>query len=275
MTPSLRVAREVDADDFRREKIDRLPEHARLGLNTPDAPSDDAEAIDHGRVRVGADKGVRIIDGALGGFRAQDSLGEVFEIDLVNDADSRRNHAEGLKGLLAPFEELIAFAIPLEFYFEVQAQRIGRTEEVHLHRVIDHKIHRHQRLDDLGILLQFGDRGAHCCEIDQERHAGEVLQHDARDDEGNLLLRGRLCIPCGQSLDVLLRNLLAIAVAEHRFKHDADTDGQAGYLPESFLFQRRQGIIKADFAFAGVEGAQCIVHRLLLPKTWENARAIC
>jgi pimeloyl-ACP methyl ester carboxylesterase len=36
------------------------------------------------------------------------------------------------------------------------------------------------------------------------------------------------------------------------------------------LFQRRQGIIKASLAFAGVEGAQCIVHRLLSPEKHET-----
>ena len=68
------------------------------------------------------------------------------------------HHAESLKGLLAPLEKFIPFAIPLEFHFEIQAQGLGRSEKIHLHRVIDNEIYRHQRLDDLGIFLQGGDR---------------------------------------------------------------------------------------------------------------------
>ena len=108
---------------------------------------------------------------------------------------------------------------------------MGRSEKIHLHRVIDNKIHRHQRLDDLGIFLQVGDCGAHGGEIHQQRNAGEVLEHDARDDEGNFLRCGRLGVPRGQSFDVLLGNLLPIAIAEHRFEDDADADGQSGDLP--------------------------------------------
>jgi len=38
--------REVHADDIGREKIDRLAEHARLGFDAADAPTDNAEAVD-------------------------------------------------------------------------------------------------------------------------------------------------------------------------------------------------------------------------------------
>ena len=35
-----------------------LAQHGRLGLDAADAPADDAEAVDHGGVRVGAEHGV-------------------------------------------------------------------------------------------------------------------------------------------------------------------------------------------------------------------------
>ena len=59
----LERAGEMDADDFRREEINRLAEHAGLGLDAADAPADHAEAVDHGGVRVRADERVGIIDG--------------------------------------------------------------------------------------------------------------------------------------------------------------------------------------------------------------------
>jgi len=46
-------------------EIDGLAEHARLRFDPADTPSDDAEAIDHRRVRIGADEGVGIIDAIL------------------------------------------------------------------------------------------------------------------------------------------------------------------------------------------------------------------
>ena len=51
-------AGQVHADDFRREEINRLPEHARFRFDSAHAPADDAEAIDHRRVRIGADERV-------------------------------------------------------------------------------------------------------------------------------------------------------------------------------------------------------------------------
>ena len=51
---------QMHAHDFRRQKINRLPEHARFGFDSADAPADDAEAVDHRRVRIGADERVGI-----------------------------------------------------------------------------------------------------------------------------------------------------------------------------------------------------------------------
>ena len=48
----------MHADDVRRQEINRLPEHARLGFDAADAPADNAEAVDHRRVRIGADERV-------------------------------------------------------------------------------------------------------------------------------------------------------------------------------------------------------------------------
>jgi hypothetical protein len=52
----------MHADDIRREEINRLAEHARFRFDAADAPADDAEAVDHRRVRVRADERVGIIN---------------------------------------------------------------------------------------------------------------------------------------------------------------------------------------------------------------------
>lgn len=66
--------------------------------------------------------------------------------------------------------------------------------KINLHRVIHHQVHGHKRLDELGILAQPGDGAAHGGEVHEQRHTGEILQHDARDDEGDFLgARARGC----------------------------------------------------------------------------------
>ena len=55
-------AGQVHADDVRREKINRLAQHARLRLDAADAPADDAQAVDHRGVRIRADQRVGIED---------------------------------------------------------------------------------------------------------------------------------------------------------------------------------------------------------------------
>jgi hypothetical protein len=102
---------EVNADDFGDEEGDGLAEHAGLGLNPADAPADDAEAVDHRRVRVGADEGVGVIDAIL----RKHAFREILEVHLMDDADAGRHDGEGVKGLLAPLEEFVALAVADKF----------------------------------------------------------------------------------------------------------------------------------------------------------------
>ena len=54
-------AGQMDSDHVRREKINRLTEHACFGLDAADAPTHDPQAIDHGGVGIGAHQRVREI----------------------------------------------------------------------------------------------------------------------------------------------------------------------------------------------------------------------
>ena len=86
------AAAELEADDVGRQEVDRLAEHRRLGLDAADAPADDADAVDHRRVAVGADERVGVVDRrrAFGRRRALvDAAREVLEVDLVDDAEAR------------------------------------------------------------------------------------------------------------------------------------------------------------------------------------------
>ena len=104
-----------------REEINRLAEHAGFRFDSADTPADDTEAVDHRRVRIGADERVGIKDDRRRSAR-EHAFGEIFEIYLVHDADARRHEAEGLEGLLAPFQKFITLAVALEFHLHVQPQ---------------------------------------------------------------------------------------------------------------------------------------------------------
>ena len=86
------LAVEAEADDLRQQHRDRLAEHRRLGLDPADAPAEDAEAVDHRRVRVGPDQRVGVGLRGLAAAAAVDDLGDVLEVDLVADAGRRRDH---------------------------------------------------------------------------------------------------------------------------------------------------------------------------------------
>ena len=86
---------------------------------------------------------------------------------------------------LPPAQEFVALAIALELPDDILAQRVTIAEVVHLDRMIDHQIDRHDGVNLGGIASQPGHGGAHRRQIDDGRHAGEVLQDDPCRLEGN------------------------------------------------------------------------------------------
>ena len=109
----------------------------------PTPQPDHSEAVDHGRVRIGADQGVGIQPFAV----VPDHLGQVLEVDLVDDPGGRRHHPEVGEGLLAPLEELVALLVPLELPPTVDHQSIRTVEGVDLDRMVDDEIGRDPRVD--------------------------------------------------------------------------------------------------------------------------------
>src|SRR6185295_12954105 len=118
-------------------------QHAGLGLDAAHAPAHDADAVDHRRVRVGAEHGVREPDAVLLPYAAR----EIFHVDLVNDAVAGRHHAHGLERTLGPFHERVALRVALELDLLIALHRVWRVVHVDLDRVVHYNVHRHQRLD--------------------------------------------------------------------------------------------------------------------------------
>ena len=109
VTPSRGRAGEAQPDDRRDQHRRRLAEHARLGLDAADAPAEHAQAVHHGRVRVGADDRVEVGDAVV----LEDDAREVLEVDLVADAHARGHDAELLEGALGPLQERVALDVAL------------------------------------------------------------------------------------------------------------------------------------------------------------------
>ncbi len=160
----------------------------------------------------------------------------------MHDADARRHDLEGVESLHAPFHELVALLVALEFQLHVEVERVLAAVVVDLHRVIHHQVDRHQRLDHLGLLAHLRRHTAHCGEVAEQRYPGEVLQHDAGDDERDLIGARRDRLPVGELADVLLAHLLAVAIAQHRLEHQADRHRQAFDLDIEGFAERRQRV---------------------------------
>ena len=228
VAPSRQLAGELEADDLRQQHRDRLAEHRRLGLDPADAPAEDAEAVDHRRVGVGADEGVGVglQDAAV--LAAVDDLGEVLEVDLVADAGRRRDDAEVVEGLLPPLEERVALAVALEVVLGVDREGALVAEGVDLDRVVDHQVDVDQRVDRRRVAADLLHRVAHRRQVDDGGDAGEVLHQDAGGLEGDLDAGLGGGVPGGDRLDVGGADRDAVLEPQHVLQQDLDRVGQAG-----------------------------------------------
>ncbi len=256
------LAGEFHAHHIGGQKIHRLAQHGGFGLDAAHAPAHHANAVDHGGVAVGAHQGVGVVHRECAGLRRRVALlalvhaaRQVFEVDLVHDAKARRHHAKGVKGLHAPFHELVALAVALKFELHVQVERILLAVVIDHDGVVHHQVHGHQRLDLLGVLAQLGSHAAHGGQVGQQRHTGEVLQHHARNDKRDLILARGLGRPLGELLHMLGSHFAPIAIAQHRFEHDANRHGQSVDLWK-LPGQRGQRIQLACFAGRSLETLQ-------------------
>src|SRR5947209_931835 len=242
----------MQTDDIWSQEIDRLTEHAGFGFDSAHTPADDAEAVDHGGMRISADERVRIINALF----FEHALGEVFEVDLVNDADARRHDFEAVESLRAPFEKLIALAIALEFHLHVQAECIGRSGEIDLDGVIDNQIDRDQWLDNFWIFAEPGGCRTHGSQINQQWDAGEILKDDARDDKRDFFSARGFGLPIRESANVCFSDLLLVAIAEDRFEDDTNGDRKTRDSSETRFLKGRERVKLALLAIAEIEVPQ-------------------
>lgn len=241
-------SREVHADNFRRLEANRLSEHSCFRLDAADAPADDADAVDHCRVRVRSDDGIRVENRSRGRFFFKNNAREIFQIHLVADPDGGRHDGKRFERALPPLEQFVALGVAGKILFDVFAKRVGRSRVVDLHGVVDDHIHRHERLDERGIASELGDGIAHRGEVNKQRHARQILQKHARDGKRDFRVGGLCGVPVGKRANVVFRNQRAVAVAKHAFEDDAQANRHFRDLTDSRLFKRGNAVVKTFFA---------------------------
>ena len=192
VAPSGKRPCKFEADDGGNEHGERLAEHGGFRFNAADAPAEDAEAVDHGGVGIGADERIGEGDGAAVLLFTEDDAGQIFEIDLVADASVRRNYFEILKAFLAPAQEGVALDIALHFEVGVEGEGAGDAEFVHLHGVVNYQLGGEQGIDFFRFAAQLAHGFAHGGEVHYGGNAGEILEQDAGGHEGDFFFGGAL-----------------------------------------------------------------------------------
>ena len=202
--PGGQLAIQAEADDHRQRLVEGLPQEGGFGLDAAHAPAHHAEPVDHGRVGVGPDQRVGEGDQIAGlvGSGA-DHVCQELQVYLVDDAGSRRDDAEVAERLLRPAEEGVALAVALVLTLHIdQEGRLGPVL-VHLHRVVDHQVGGNERVDAGRVAAHLGHGVAHGGQVDDARHAGEILEDDAGRHEWELVFTRVGRVPGGEGPDVV------------------------------------------------------------------------
>ena len=145
---------------------------------------------------------------------------QVLEVDLVDDAGIGRDDSEILESVLSPAEKRVPLAIPLEFQLGVGRECVRRAGLIDLDRVVDDQLDRLERVDFPRVASQPLHRVAHGGQVDDRRHAREVLQQHPAGPKRDLAVRLGLGVPVGQGLDVVGRDRQPILIAEQVLQQD-------------------------------------------------------
>ena len=247
-----------------------MAEHGGFGFDAAHAPAQYAEAVDHGRVGVGADERVGIGQpGAIGLFGHVDAIGQKFQIHLMADADAGGHDAQFFERLLAPLQKFVAFAVAAEFDFDVLVERIGHGPAINLHGVVHDQIHGDEGFDDARVAAVAHHGAAEAGEVHHTGHAGEVLQQDARGEIGDFFLRGGLARPPARQRFHLPPVVGGVALIAHGgFQENAHDIGQLGEGGTAQFGQRGQAMVGHGPAVVGerLQGGDGLGHLAFLRK---------
>ncbi len=109
-------------------------------------------------------------------------------------------------------------------------EALGGPRSLEYHRVVDDQLHRHERIDLVRVAAERDDRVAHRGEVDDGRHARQVLHQDALRRESDLLgvvpgglaVARRVLAPSRERLDVGGVHLHAVLVSQEVLQEHLD-----------------------------------------------------
>ena len=127
--------------------------------------------------------------------------------------------------------------------------------------MVDDEVDRHQRIDLSRIGAEMRRRVAHGGEVDDRRHAGEILHQHARRPVGDLAVGAALFEPGRDGADVVGGDASPVLEAEQVLEQHLEREGEAGDTGEAVplrVGQREIGVgLAADLerppAFEGIE----------------------
>ena len=124
--------------------------------------------------------------------------------------------------------------------------------------MVHHQINGHQWLDHFGILAHAIHGRTHRCEVHQQGHPREVLQHDPRHHERNFIIARIRCRICRQIGHILVGDFQAIMIAQQAFQHDPNRDREARNARIPLLCKRGERIVFSFSSGAGRKCAKCV-----------------
>ena len=195
-----------------------LTQHGRFRFDTSHTPAEHTQAVDHGGVRVGADNGVREGLEHPVNRSGVHHFGEVFNVDLVDDAGSWRNNFEVVERGLAPAQELVALTVSLVLDFDVSFKGVFSTKKVGNYRVVDDQLCWRQRIDPLRVTAKVNDCFAHGGEVDDAGNTGEVLKNDPCRCVLNFGVRLSSGIPVSERSNLCLGDVFSVFGAQQVFE---------------------------------------------------------
>ena len=228
--PRLQAPLEPAPDHLGDEHGDGLAERHRPPLQAAHAPTDDAECIDHGRVAVHRDDGIRIGEPPPSHLLDPDHAGQELQVDLVQDAGTRREDAHVAKRFAAPAQKFVALAVLCHLERHVVGQRARAAMRIHHDRMIDDEIDGDHRIDLAWITAQRLHRIAHCCHVPQQGDARGFRHHHARRTKTDFAVGRVLPVigqPAGKRSQVVRRRLAGRMLAQQVLQYHLDAMGQA------------------------------------------------
>ncbi len=104
-----------------------------------------------------------------------------FQIDLVHDAVTGRDHTDVFERGFAPLDKVEAIFVASVFYCAIFFKRIRIAARIfHRQRVIDNQLSLYDRIDLRGVAALFGNRITQARQINQRGLAENIVAHHAR-----------------------------------------------------------------------------------------------